>query len=291
MKNSKDNKKPLSETSLFDPYEVRKRNRAHTNPEKKKLLTDQLERYSGSKKSDFNDLILLTNFSSHLKMFHDQYGDKFTKGSGYSVSHSKKLGISMMNFSIGAPMAAMAMECLSVLDLKTVLFLGIAGGLHRDVKVGDYVLPVAAIRGEGASKHFMPPEAPALPSFNVHTLVAETLADHNKYQKTWSGVIHTTDYRNWEFDEAFKRDLYKQRVFAIEMETSALFVVGYSCKVPIGALLLVSDLPLKKAKTSKEAKIVKDKFYQEHLELGVAALLKIKKQDREDLRHHSFYLD
>ena len=217
---SKKDKKPLSDTGLMDPYLIRKKNRGHTNPKKQKLLKDQLERYSGSKISEFQDLILLTNFSSYVTMFHELHGDKMTSGSGYSVSHSKKLGISMVNFSIGPSMAAMAIECLSVLNPKTVLFLGIAGGLHRDVKVGDYVLPVAAIRGDGVSDHFMPKEAPALPSFNVHTFVAETLGKKDVYKKTWAGVIHTTGYRNWEFDEAFKRDLYKQRAFAIEMETA-----------------------------------------------------------------------
>lgn len=285
-----DKKKPLSRTDLFDPYEVRKLNRGHTNKKKDKLLKDMLERYTGSEIKDFQELILLTNFASYLDLFHEEYGTKKTQGSGFTVSHSKKLGISLVNFSIGSPMAAMVMELLSVLKPKTVLFLGIAGGLHRSVKIGDFVLPTAAIRGEGASGHYMPTEAPALPSFTVQTLIAETLRDDKKSHKTWNGVIHTTDYRIWEFDEAFKRDLYKQRAFAIEMETATLFVVGYTCKVPIGALLLVSDLPLKEAKTKKQAMLVKTKYSLDHLNLGIKSLLKIKGFDG-DLRHHSFFTD
>lgn len=246
-----------------------------------------LERYTGSRPDQFQKQIILTNFGYYMERFAVLHGDSQSKGSAMSVVHSTKTGVSMVNFSIGSPTAALIIELLSVTDPKAVLFLGICGGLHRSLKVGDFILPTAAIRDEGASQHFMPRQVPALPTFKIQKFISQILVENSFDYRT--GVVHTTDYRFWEFDEAFKQQLYAERALAIEMECATLFVAGFACKVPIGALLLVSDLPLKRngIKTKKSAKKVFKKYTDIHLDFGIKSMSEIAGRG-EHIRHYKW---
>jgi AMP nucleosidase len=104
-----------------------------------------------------------------------------------------------------------------------------------------------------------------------------------------TGVVHTTDYRFWEFNDLFKAQLYEERALAIDMETATLFIAGFASKVPIGALLLVSDLPLQRngIKTKKSAKAVFRKFTDIHLEIGIKSMSEIATRG-EHIRHYKW---
>lgn len=246
-----------------------------------------LERYTGSPPDAFKKQIILTNFDYYLERFHNLCGDMRTQGSAMGVVHSTKAGVSIVDFSIGSPTAALIIELLATLDPKAVLLLGMCGGLHRSLKVGDFVLPTAAIRDEGASRHFMPLQVPALPTFKIQKFVSQLLVEKGLDYRT--GVIHTTDYRFWEFDQKFKAQLYEERALAIEMESATLFIAGFASKVPIGALLLVSDLPLQRGgiKTKKSAKAVFRRFTDLHLEVGIKSMSEIAERG-EHIRHYKW---
>ena len=276
---------PLEEETEENPYLIPDPNRIYANDRKWRIAADMLERYTGTAPGDFQKQIILTNFGYYMERFRSLCGDSETQGSAMSVVHSQKMGVSIVNFSIGSPNAAIIIETLATAEPKAVLFLGITGGLHRSLEVGDFVLPTAAIRDEGASKHFMPPQVPALPTFKVHKFVSQIIVEKGYDYRT--GVVHTTDYRFWEFDERFKAQLYEERALAIDMETATLFIGGFASKVPIGALLLVSDLPLKKGgiKTKASAKEVFRKFTDIHLDIGIEAMSEIAKRG-EHIRHY-----
>jgi AMP nucleosidase len=246
-----------------------------------------LERYTGSESKLFRKQIILTNFEYYIERFHQLCGDSRHKGSAMSVVHSKKADVSIVNFSIGSPTAALIIELLASIEPTAVLLLGMCGGLHRSLKVGDFILPTAAIRDEGASQHFMPPQVPALPTFKIQKFVSQILVEKGHDYRT--GVVHTTDYRFWEFDDRFKAQLYEERALAIEMESATLFVAGFASKVPIGALLLVSDLPLQRdgIKTKKSAKSVFRNFTDLHLEVGMKAMSEIAERG-EHIRHYKW---
>lgn len=254
---------------------------------KKAIAKDMLERYTGSPIKAFRRQIILTNFDYYLQRFKIMGGGKLHAGSIMQACHSVDLDVSMIDFSIGSPTAALIMELLTVVKPKAVLFLGMCGGFHRSLKVGDFILPMAAIRDEGASKHFMPTRVPALPTFKIQKFVSQILVDKNLDYRT--GVIHTTDYRFWEFDKKFKEKIYEERALAIDMECATLFVTGFACRVPIGALLLVSDLPHKKKgiKTKQSASAVFRKFTDLHLEMGVKAMSEIADKG-EHIRHYQW---
>lgn len=259
--------------------------RVFSNKNKKKIARDMLGRYTGSSLKDFRKQIILTNFDYYLKRFGNLGKATCYSGSAMHVCHSKSLDVSMIDFSIGSPPAALIIELVSVVDPKAVLFLGMTGGLHRDLKVGDFILPIAAIRDEGASQHFMPPQVPALPTFKVQKFVSQILVEKKLDYRT--GVIHTTDYRFWEFDEKFKQQLREERAIGIDMESASLFIAGFASKVPIGALLLVSDLPLEKKgiKTKKSASKVFKKYTDVHLDIGIKSMSEIANRG-EHIRHY-----
>ena len=268
-----------------NPYIIPNNNRIYSNPAKYKIARDILERYTGSPIERFRKQIILTNFDYYLGRFHNLCGDERTQGSAMSVVHSDKADVSIIDFSIGSPTAALIIETISVIEPKAVLLLGMCGGLHRSLKVGDFILPTAAIRDEGASRHFMPPQVPALPTFKIQKFVSQIIVEKGLDYRT--GVVHTTDYRFWEFDQKFKAQLYEERALAIDMETATLFVGGFASKVPIGALLLVSDLPLRRGgiKTKKSAKAVFRKFTDLHLEIGIKSMSEIAARG-EHIRHY-----
>ena len=270
-----------------NPYLIKNTNQIYSNKSKWQIGRDMLERYTGSPPELFQSQVILTNFEYYIDCFERNCGDTRTKGSAMSVVHSKKEGVSIVDFSIGSPTAALIMELISTTDPKAVLLLGLCGGLHRSLKVGDFILPTAAIRDEGASRHFMPLQVPALPTFKVQKFVSQILVEKGLDYRT--GVIHTTDYRFWEFDDKFKAQLYEERALAIDMETATLFITGFACKTPIGALLLVSDLPLTKSgiKTKKSAKEVFKKYTDLHLEIGIQSMSGIPRRG-EEIRHYKW---
>ncbi|MBS3967045.1 MAG: AMP nucleosidase [Truepera sp.] len=268
-----------------NPYLTPNPNHIYANETKWNLARDMLERYTGTAPEGFQKQIVLTNFAHYLERFKILYGDSQSRGSAMSAVHSQSKGVSIINFSIGSPTAALIIELLATAEPKAVLFLGMCGGLHRSLEVGDFILPTAAIRDEGASQHHMPPQVPALPTFKVQKFVSQIIVEQGRDYRT--GVVHTTDYRFWEFDEKFKAQLYEERALAIDMETATLFSVGFASKVAIGALLLVSDLPLKKGgiKTKASADQVFSAFTDLHLDIGIQAMSEIAERG-EHIRHY-----
>ena len=263
----------------------------------KKILTEErkrqevalgmLKRYTGSTPKEFFPYILLTNFDYYFNTFADKYQVRRKHGSVMEVAHAVSEKISMINFRMGAPTAALIIDILSYLSPKAVLLLGMCGGLHPKVKLGEFVLPMAAIRDEGTSAFYMPSDVPALPTFRIQKILSEVLGRAHISYKT--GVVHTTDYRFWEFDHEFKERLRKERAIAIEMECSTFFVAGFRRKTPIGALLLVSDLPLKKGgiKSHKSSESVFKRYSTAHLEAGFRTLKTIQSM-REQINLRQF---
>ncbi len=284
MQTKKKTAAPTVSTPAFFPNSP---NRIYNNKAKLKIARDMLERYTGSPPEKYRKQIILTNFNYYLERFNKLCGDEQTQGSAMGVIHSKSADVSIVDFSIGSPTAALIIELLAVTEPKAVLLLGMCGGLHRSLKKGDFVLPTAGIRDEGVSRHFMPPQVPALPTFKIQKFVSQIIVEKGLDYRT--GVVHTTDYRFWEFDEHFKAQLYQERALAIDMESATLFVAGFASKVPIGALLLVSDLPLRRGgiKTGKSAKAVFRQYTDLHLEIGIKSMSQISERG-EHIRHYKW---
>ena len=238
---------------------------------KKEIVENWLPRYTGTEIHEFGKYILLTNFNRYIRMFSEIYNVEI-KGLDKSMPSATANNITIINFGMGSANAATIMDLLSAIEPKAVLFLGKCGGLKKKNDLGDLILPIAAIRGEGTSNDYFPPEVPALPAFNLQKAVSTTIRDHNR--DYWTGTVYTTNRRVWEHDEEFKEYLRQIRAMAIDMETATIFTVGFANQIPSGALLLVSDQPMISTgiKTAESDKKVTESFAEEHLRIGIDSL-------------------
>ncbi len=245
-------------------------------PEEEQIARDTLERYSGSEVGDFQPFLLLTNFPDYVQYFAKERGVPVIQGTMFSCAHSPKEKVSILDFKIGSPAAALVVDLCAFLPIKATLLLGMCGGLRRQYKVGEYFVPVASIRGEGTSDFYFPPEVPALANFLVQKIVTDVIQKANIPYHI--GITHTTNKRFWEFNQEFRQRLIATRPQAIEMECATLFMSSYRHKLPLGALLLISDLPLDRAgvKTKKSSREVFMKHTQEHVELGMKMLKELE---------------
>ena len=253
---------------------------------KKDIVDNWLPRYTGTELKDFGEYILLTNFNNYVEFFAEQYGVEIN-GKDKAMPNATAEGITIINFSMGSANAATIMDLISAVEPKACLFLGKCGGLKKKNELGDFVLPIAAIRGEGTSNDYFPPEVPALPAFSLQRAISSII--RSKGCDYWTGTVYTTNRRVWEHDEEFKEYLRMTRAMAIEMETATIFTVGFHNEIPTGALLLISDQPMiaEGVKTSRSDRLVTENFAEKHLEIGIEALMEIKHK-RQAVKHLRF---
>lgn len=246
----------------------------------KQVAKDTLERYSGSPIEEFQPYLILTNFPRYVDHFAATYTTTSYEGAMFKVAHSKELGVSMLDFKIGSPAAALVVDLCSFLPIYAVLLLGMCGGLREDYRVGEFFVPVASIRGDGTSDFYFPPEVPALANFSVQKVVSAVLEQEKKPHHI--GITHTTNKRFWEFNSDFRSRLQTTRPQAVEMECATLFTASYSHRLPLGALLLISDLPLtpRGAKTKDSSEAVFSNFMPEHIRLGILIIKALQKVER-----------
>ena len=251
------------------------------------IAKNWLPRYTGMAIDQLGDYILLTNFDDYVSRFCRMFRCEI-RGVGRPMQGATNTaGLSIINCGMGSPNMATIMDLLVARDPKGVLFLGKCGGLKKSTDIGHFILPIGAIRGEGTSNDYLPPEVPALPSFKLHKFVSEKIVQHGCEYRT--GVVYTTNRRLWEWDEKFKQYLRKLTAIAIDMETATLFTVGHANQISRGALLLVSDIPMAPdgIKTAQSDKAVTKKFAELHLDIGIEAMTEIGKKG-EAIKHFQY---
>lgn len=242
---------------------------------KQEIVQNWLPRYTKRPIEDFTKYILLTNFQKYVEIFADHFQVPILGLDG-NMPNASADGITIINFGMGSANAATVMDLLSAVSPTAVLFLGKCGGLKPISDLGDYILPIAAIRGEGTSNDYFPPEVPSLPAFSLLRSVSSNIRDFQR--DYWTGTVYTTNRRVWEYDDDFKNYLRRIRVMAIDMETATIFTCGFANHIPTGALLLVSDQPMISSgvKTDKSDQHITDNFVEEHVMIGIKALTTLK---------------
>lgn len=255
--------------------------------ERLQLARNWLPRYTGMPLDRFGDYILLTNFSNYVRKFAERFGCDIYGENRPMQAATNSAGLTIINFGIGSANAATIMDLLSARQPKGALFLGKCGGLKKSTEIGHFILPIAAIRGEGTSNDYFPPEVPALPSFKLHKFVSEKIAQHGHEYRT--GVVYTTNRRLWEHDAEFLERLQRMTCIAIEMETATLFIVGHHNEIARGALLLVSDIPLtpEGVKTEESDDRVTQRWTDTHLKIGIEAMTELGEKG-EQMKHFRY---
>lgn len=251
------------------------------------IAKNWLPRYTGMPIDGFGDYILLTNFQNYLTKFAEKFRCDI-QGIGRPMPcATNSAGLTLINFGIGSANAATIMDILIARQPKGVLFLGKCGGLKQSSEIGHFILPIAAIRGEGTSHDYFPPEVPALPSFKLHKFVSEKIIEKGYEYRT--GVVYSTNRRVWEHDDEFRIKLQKMTCIAIDMETATVFIVGHYNSIARGALLLVSDVPITPdgVKTEESDTQVTSKWADIHINLGIESMTEIGGRG-EQIRHFRY---
>jgi len=254
---------------------------------KLEIARNWLPRYTGTAIDEFGDYILLTNFHDYIVRFAERFGCDI-RGEGKPMqTATNSAGLTIINFGMGSANAATIMDLLVACAPRGVLFLGKCGGLKTSTEIGHFILPIAAIRGEGTSNDYLPPEVPALPSFKLHKFVSDKIIAHGHDYRT--GVVYTTNRRVWEWDDAFRERLRKLSVIGIDMETATIFIVGHANEISRGALLLVSDIPLlpEGIKTADSDRKVTEQYADLHLQIGIEAMTEIGEKG-EPIKHFRY---
>lgn len=241
---------------------------------KQEIVENWLPRYTKRELGDFTKYILLTNFQKYVEIFAHHFNVPIV-GLDANMPNASEQGITIINFGMGSANAATIMDLLSAVSPSAVLFLGKCGGIKSQSELGDYILPIAAIRGEGTSNDYFPPEVPSLPAFSLLRAVSSNVRDFNR--DYWTGTVYTTNRRVWEYDDEFKNYLRKIRAMAVDMETATLFTCGFANHISTGALLLVSDQPMISTgvKTGRSDILVTENFVEEHVKIGIKSLSSI----------------
>ena len=156
--------------------------------------------------------------------------------------------VSAMSTGMGGPSVAIGVEELHELGVHTLLRMGTCGALQPEVKVGDLVIAVAAVRSEGTPDGYVPKEYPAVASLDVvNALVESAQAAHAPYHV---GVMRSVDalYSDLVPDQMPRPDLRSELemwtragVVGNDMETSTLFIVSRMRKMRAGTVCLCVD--------------------------------------------------
>jgi len=253
---------------------------------KEDIVNNWLPRYTGKSLDSFGKYFLLTNYLYYVELF-AKLNEVKVEGINKNMPSATADGITIINFGMGSPNAATAMDLLSAVNPSAVLFLGKCGGLKKKNTLGDLILPIAAIRSDGTSNDYLPLEVPALPAFKLQSAISASITRLNK--EYWTGTVYTTNRRVWEYDDRFKKYLVKTRAMAIDMETATIFTVGFANEIPTGALLLVSDQPMISTgiKTEESDRLVTDQYVEMHLKIGIDSLREIK-ENGVSVKHLKF---
>lgn len=254
---------------------------------KSEITANWLPRYTGMPLDQFGEYILVTNFGDYVRRFAKMFDCRIYGEDRTMQAATNADGLTIINYGMGSSNAATIMDLLTAVMPKGVLFLGKCGGLKASTEIGHFILPIAAIRGEGTSDDYFPPEVPALPSFKLHKFVSDKILEHGVDYRT--GVIYTTNRRVWEHDATFHKKLKDMTCIGIDMETATMFIVGHANEIAHGALLLVSDVPVtpEGVKTEESDKKVTQNWVDLHLKIGIEAMTEIG-QKGEMIKHFRY---
>jgi uridine phosphorylase len=204
------------------------------------------------------------------------------------VSYSGKvdgIGISACSTGIGCPSAAIVVEELTKIGAETLIRVGTAGSLQRNIDMGDIIVATSAVRADGASKAFMPVEYPAVASFDVVSALVQAAKELRR--KVHVGIVWSSDAFYCD-DPSTVSQLSEANVLSVEMECSTIFTLAGMKKLRAGAILAVDGNLTKGIKKSEFEPGQKVGEFDERVQKAIQDEIKIAIEAVKLLDRHSF---
>lgn len=136
----------------------------------------------------------------------------------------KGIPVMAVSTGIGGASAAIAVEELSRIGVKSMIRIGSCGALQKGIRLGDLILVNGAVRDEGASASYVYSIYPAIP--DTELLVACMEGAGALGAKVHVGIARSHDSFYIDEEEEVCAYWQKKGVLGSDMETAALFVVG-----------------------------------------------------------------
>ncbi|TFF85775.1 MAG: hypothetical protein EU551_03320 [Promethearchaeota archaeon] len=191
------------------------------------------------KPSVISEIVIIPVVGMIIKKFTKRLSNLKEKGKIYRGKFKEK-NITIVPMTMGAPAAAVIMEALHQTKSKYIIKVDFCGGLSSDMKVGDIVLADKAICGDGTTPHYDPDAEIISTDSDLLNILDEFLMQKNIPFK--KGAIYTTDAIFRETEELLTKARNKNAI-AIDMETSALYLLGNQFGKKVISINVVSDIP------------------------------------------------
>lgn len=250
---------------------------------------EQVQYHIRCKKDEVNKAVLLPGDIERA----DYIGKKFLRDSEkivenrefhiYNGSYEDK-PVAVCSTGIGCMSAAVAIEELTNIGCKYFIRVGTCGSLSSEINPGDIIIVTGAIRGDGASKEYVPIEYPAVADYRTVIALRNRAKKEDADYKL--GIIRTHDAFYMESPFAFGD--YKKRIsvwakagtLAIENESSTLFVIGSLKNVQVGSILVAAgNLITGKKGTKNELQKSIDKA----ITIAAGALVDLQREKEEKI--------
>jgi AMP nucleosidase len=261
-------------------------------PERMALSMDRLSHYTGTSAESFERHVIFTNYAMHVEAFRERFPDaEGPDGPGRQMPawHHRTPagdGVSLVNIGVGPANAKTITDHVAVLRPDTMLMIGHCGGLRNHQRIGDFVLATAYLRGDRVLDDVLPIDIPVISNHRLNAFLLDALELHDAPHRV--GIVHTTDNRNWEFNQRRTMTAVRMaRCLAIDMESATIAANGFRYRIPTATLLSVSDKPLH---ASPKLAAGAAAFYQaskrKHLQIALACLDRVRREHPDGLPTH-----
>ena len=163
----------------------------------------------------------------------------YGESQSFCIGRFNDVEIGVGRFWIGAPAAAFTLEEAIACEAKTIFEVGVSGALQTFLQPGDIVVVTEAIRDEGTSHHYLPPEVKVESSARLRDKLIMYL--NKKKIKHFVGPVWSTDGVYRETCGKFRK-FKNTGVLAVDMETSAIFAVAKYRNVEAASAQVISDV-------------------------------------------------
>lgn len=259
------------------------------SPERMALSIDRIGHYTGTPAASFQRHVLFTNYAMHVEAFLERFPDAVRPdrpGAQMPAYHHVTEagdGVSLVNIGVGPANAKTATDHVAVLRPDTMIMIGHCGGLRNHQQKGDFVLATGYQRADHVLDEVLPLDVPVIPNHRLNTFLLDALQSAGRPYRL--GTVHTTDNRDWEFNQqATLRAMRLSRSVAVDMESATIAANGFRYRVPHATLLCVSDKPLHGSpKLAAGAQEFYEASKRHHLDLALTALESVRTEHPEGL--------